>query len=456
MKPDPRRLSLLTVALITALSAGEAQAWPKLFKKKNQAPAAVPSGAERQSAEQAATSLLSQARTDEANGKDKAAIKGYETIVAKYPFTSMAPVAQFRIAAALEKEGKYEKAFEAYQKLISDYRQSPQFSEALDRQFNIAMLSREKRTGRTMGIKTRMSPDEVIVMLKKVISNAPQGGHAAEAQFEIAQIHEEEEQHDQAIAAFRKVAENYPNSALAADARSRIGQTYMAKVEDGTRDRSMVGKARDAAQEADLFGGMGPGMLSMNDIDDAAAENAYKTGVFYQKRGSYKAAMIYYADVLKNPGSPHYDEVRDRVNEMNAKEPGLANSMKNLALDSRSLAVPAAANLKNKGDYFGPPGPAPRQLANAATGPQMRSDYVPEVPLEPGDLPASPGAPDNSLLDPNALPPPDTTPVPPTVPEVPATPEPPRLDVAPPPVPVPAPDGPVEEKPAIPVEQPKN
>jgi len=454
MKTDWRRLSFLTTALIVTLAAGEAHALPKLFKKKNKSPDAVPAGAELKQAEMTAADIMAAARADEAAGREKAAMKGYESIVTKYPYSSMASEAQFRIAAALEQDRKFEDAFKAYQQLISRYRHSSQFSEALDRQYSIATLSRTKRTGRALGFKVRLSSEEVIGMLKQIIANAPQGVHAAEAQFEIAAIHDEEGQHDQAIAAYRKVADNYPSSKLAAEAKSRVSQTYMAKVKDGSRDRSNVARARDAADEASLFGDAPPDLLSMQGmIDETSADNSYSTGKFYQKRGNYKAAMMYYADILRNPGSAHYEDVRERVNEMNAKEPGLMESMKHLALDSRSLAVPAANNLKNKGDYFGPPGPAPRALANAARGPQMRSDYVPEVPLEPGDLPVTPGTPDNSLLDPSALPPPDTTP--PAVPEVPAAPEapePPRLDVAP--LPVPPPDGPVEEKPAIPVEQP--
>jgi outer membrane protein assembly factor BamD len=456
MKTDLRRLSLLTTAFIVILAAGDAQALPKLFKKKNKNPEAVPAGAELREADMIANDIMARARADEAAGREKAALKGYESIVSRYPYTSMAPEAQFRIAAALEQDRKFEDAFQAYQNLISRYRRSPQFSEAIDRQYGIATLSRTKRTGRTLGFKVRLSSEEVIAMLKQVIANAPHGVHAAEAQFEIAAIHEEEDQPDQAIAAYKKVADNYPTSPLAADARSRIGQTYMAKVEGGSRDRSNVSRARDAADEASLFGGVPPDLLSMQgSIDEAATESSYSTGKFYQKRGNYKAAMMYYADILRNPGSANYEEVRERVNEMKAKEPGLMESMKHLALDSRSLAVPASSNLKNKGDYFGPPGPpAPRALANAARSPEMRSDYVPEVPLEPADLPLTPGTPDNSLLDPTALPPVEPAP-PPAVPEVPAAPEPPRIDVAP--LPEPPPDGPVEEKPAVPVEeQPKD
>jgi outer membrane protein assembly factor BamD len=452
MRPDLRRVAFVATALCMALAQSEAHAFPKLFKKKNKAPATVPSGEQMRSAEIAAAELLSRARSDEAAGRDSAAMKGYEKIVATYPYTSMAPAAQFRIAAALEKNRKYEKAFEAYQTLITNYRQTPQFSEALDRQFGIAMQSRTEKTGRTLGFKSKIGSEEVVEMLKQVIASAPQGPHAAEAQFEIGRIHEEEEERDQAIAAYKKVVLNYPRSSLAREAQARIGQSYIAKVEEGNRDQSNVVKAREAIEEAQgLFPG-GPGdVMGTGVIDDAAAEGAYNTGKFYQKKGNFKAAMIYYSDVLKNPGSPHYEEVRDRVNDMSSRDPKLMDSVKNLALDTRSLAVPAAANLKGKAEYFGPPGPPPK-LVTSLRRPEMRNDYVPDTPLEPGDLPAVPGMPDNSLLDPNSLPPPDTTPLDAPMPEAPPALEPPALD---PPAPAPAP--PVEEKPALPAEeQPKS
>lgn len=456
MRPDSKRLAVLTLALTTAILQGHASAIPNPFKKKNKTVSSIPSGEQLRVAEMAAADLLAKARSDEAAGRDGAAMSGYRKIVTEYPYTSMAPAAQFRIAAALEKDDKFEKAFDAYQDLITGYRQTPQFSEALARQFGIAMQSRTEKTGRTLGFKSRLSPEDVVEMLRKVIASAPQGTHAAEAQFEIARIHEEEEQPDQAIAAYRKVVENYSHSPLAAEAQSKIGKTYMAKVTEGSRDQSNIVKAREATEEAiGLFPGGPDDMAGMEGaIDEAAAETAYTTGKFYQKKGNYRAAMIYFADVLKNPGSAHYEDVRDRVNEMTSRDPKLMDSVKGLSLDSRSLAVQAATDLKSKADYFGPPGPAPR-VATQLRRPAMRNDYVPYAPLEPGDLPTTPGTPDSSLLDPKALPPPDSGV--PAVPmeEGPVVPVPdPGADPAsaPPALPPPA-SIPFEEKPDIPVEE---
>ncbi|HWB06695.1 MAG TPA: tetratricopeptide repeat protein [Verrucomicrobiales bacterium] len=450
MKPDSRPLALVITALVLALAQQDAEAG--LFKKKNKS-ATVPAGEQLAAAESAADTLMAKARSAEEAGKDGAALDGYKKIVTTYPYSKAAPTAQFRIAAMYENNKKYEKAFEAYQELITTYRQTPQFSEALDRQFAIAMQGRTTKSRRFLGIKMHASAEDTVDMLNKVIASAPQGVHAAEAQFEIARIFEEEKDADKAIAAYRKVVENYPRSALAADAQSKIGRTYLSKVEKGNRDRANIDRAQDAVAEADLFGNRPPELLGMKGaIDDAAAESAYSTGRFYQKAGNYKAAMIYYSDVLRHPGAPHYEEVRERVNEMSSRDPKVMDSVKNLALDSRSLAVPAASDIKGRAEYFGPPGPAPRIAA--VRRPQMRNDYVPYAPLEPADLPNTPGTADPSLLDPNkGLPPPDgTAPAPAPIPDVPPALEPPALE------PLPAPEAPkAEEKPAAPAgEQPKS
>ncbi len=437
MKTDTVRVFLFTVGLCTLVAQGDAPAaWPKFFKKKNKAPATVPAGEALRTADINAAALMTKAREADGAGKEKAALDGYGKIVETFPYSSHAPAAQFRIAAALENDRKYQKAFEEYQKLISNYRQTPQFSEALDRQFSIAMMGRTEKVNRTFGIKSRLSPEDQISMLSRVISNAPQGSHAAECQYEVARVHEEEKERDAAIAAYRKVVSNYPRSPLAREAQLKVSETYMAKVEKGSRDASNAELAREANSEAEaLFGGMTPGG-SVDAIDDAETENAFKTGKFYQRKGKFQSAMIYYADVLKNPASPYYEEARDRANEMSLKDPSLKDSMKSLALNSQKLAVPATVDVKGLKNYFGPPGP-PIVGNSAQTSPAMRGDYLPLAPLEPGELPTNPGTPDPLLLDPNKLPLPDpNTPLPPV--EVPGV-ERPALD---PPL-----EGPVEEEP---------
>ena len=447
-----RPVILTVTAMISLLAATDASAGlPNPFKKKK-APTSVPGAAELRTAEMQASDLFSSASADEAAGREGAALNGYKKLVQSYPYTSFAPTAQFRIAAGLEKNGSYKKAFEAYQELLTNYRQTAQFAEAVDRQFGIARLSRTEKTSSVFGIKKKMDPAEIIEMLQTVVTNAPQGPHAPEAQMEIARIHEEEMSPDLAIEAYRKVVDEYPKSSFAAEAQTKVGENYISKVKDGSRDMSNVDKARDATEEAaSLFPTDGMGDLSgitgtKGAIDDAASEAAFTTGKFYEKKGNFRAAMMYYADVLRAPGSSHFEEVRERVAAMTANDPKLMGSLKGASISQADLAVQAPADLKSKAEYFGPPAPVAKN-STVIRRPRMRpGDLIPITPLEP-ELPGSgsPGtAPDSSLLDPTL--PMDNTPT--TEPLNPAPELPPATDA---PMTEPAlPTPPVEPMPEIP------
>jgi tetratricopeptide (TPR) repeat protein len=492
MMNAPLRSHVLSTALAVALSVAmmptPASAIPNPFKKKK-ATVSVPASEELRANEIRAADMYAAAQRDEAGGKRGAAMDAYRKIVEVYPYTSMAPAAQFRIGAGYEAEEKFVRAFEAYQELNDSYRQSPQFSEALERQFRIAMMGRSERISSVFGIKKKLDYEKLVEMLQSVIDNAPQGPNAAEAQMEIAKVYEEEQLADQSITAYKKVADTYPRSPMAAEAAAKVGEGYLEKIRDGSRDMSNVVRAAEATEEAQsLFPTAtipdGTDLSATSDaIGEAAAEASYKTGRFYEKKGNYRAAMIYYADVLKAPGSSHFEEVRDRVNEMSTRDPKILSSAKNLAVNAKELAVPAAVDVKSKPGYFGPPAPVAKVASTKIRKPQMRSgEFMPIIPIEEPDLPNSPPTgtiPDNALLDTGTTPTPDMgapgmTAPDLSLPEVPASLEPmpaPTGDALPPlpgeappavetimpaePVPAPMPEAPTEapvEPPPAPIE----
>jgi len=466
--PTRHLLCSLTAAVIVA-AAADAAAFPNPFKKKE--PTAAPAAPELRMAEIEAGDLLRQAQDAEAAGKSGAAASSYKRVVDRYPLTSFAPMAMFRLASTYEREGKFSKAFETYQELVDTYKQSAQFSESIDRQIAIATQSRTEKLGSFMGIPKKLDRSEQIDMFQKVISNAPRGRRAAEAQFEIAKIHEEEDETDLAITAYKKVVEDYPASPLAADAQTKVSKKLIGKFEDGSRDTSNIERARAAADQASgLFPDMSTSALSETraKVDEITAENAWKTGKFYEKQGNYRAALVYYSDVLRAPGSPHFSEARERINDMTAKDSKLVGAVPAVAVTAKDLAVPAAVDVKGKPGYFGPP-PPPVRLASAIRKPKMRSggsDQIPITPLEEPDLPTSSGRllkPDDSLLNPGSstpapvapgpgdLVPGDTLPAPGTSLE-PALPQPEMPTLPPPSEPVlPAPTEPVVPAPDVPV-----
>ncbi|MDB6071961.1 MAG: hypothetical protein JWL81_3132 [Verrucomicrobiales bacterium] len=458
------RFLLCTLTSAVILSAGSATAFPlNPFKRKE--PTTAPAPTELRQAELSAGDLLRLAQDQEAAGKSGAAASNYKKVVEKYPLTSFAPMAQFRLASAYERDGKFSKAFDTYQELIDTYKQSAQFSEAIDRQSAIATQARSEKLGSFFGIPKKLDRTEQIEMFEKVIANAPRGRRAAEAQFEIAKIHEEDEATDLAIAAYRKVVEDYPNSPQAVDAQAKVAKGLLGKVEGGSRDASNLEKARIAAdQAAGLFPDTTmPDMASTRaQVDELSAENAWKTGQFYEKQGKYRAALVYYSDVLRAPGSPHFAEARERINDMTAKDSTLIESVPSVAVTSKDLAVPAGVDLKSKPGYFGPPAP-PAKIASLLRKPKMRTsgDQIPITPLEEPDLPSGsdrPLKPDDSLLNPGStpaapgdllpgdMPAPDSTSLePPSLPSTPETPALPAPSEPAAPLPPPSePEAPVE------------
>lgn len=404
------RLLLCTFTSAAVLAAsGDALAFPNLNPFKKKQPTSAPAPTELRAAEIEAGDLLRQAQDQEAAGKEGAAAASYKKVVDRYPLTSFAPMALFRLASAYERDGKFSKAFETYQELVDTYKQSAQFSEAIDRQSAIASQARSEKLGSFLGIPKKLDRSQQLEMFEKVIANAPRGRRAPEAQFEIAKIHEEDNNPDLAIAAYRKVVDDYPASPLAAEAQAKVTKGYLGKVEDGSRDTSNLDKARVAAdQAAGLFPDTSMPDLAATrvQVDEISAENAWKTGQFYEKQGNYRAALVYYSDVLRAPGSPHFAEARERINDMTTKDSTLIDSVPAVAVTAKDLAVPATIDLKSKAGYFGPPAP-PARVATLLRKPRMRtgSDQIPITPLEEPDLPTGTDRmlrPDDTLLNPGS------------------------------------------------------
>lgn len=466
-RASSRFLLCTFTAAAVAATPSSALAFPNPFKRK--APLTAPAAPELQADERAAGDLLRQAQDQEAAGKSGAAVATCKRIIDRYPLTSFAPMALFRLASAYERDGKFKKAFDTYQELVDTYKQSAQFSEAIDRQIAIATQSRSEKLGSFLGIPKKLDPSEQLEMFEKVIANAPRGRRAPEAQFEIAKVHEEENAPDLAIAAYQKVVEDYPSSPLAAEAQAKISKGYLGKIEEGSRDASNIEKARLAADQAvGLFPSTSLPDLSSTrlQVDEISAENAWKTGRFYESRGNYRAALVYYSDVLRAPNSAHFSEARERINAMTAKDAGLLESIPASSLAAQNLAVPAATDLKSKPGYFGPPAPAAR-VASILRQPKMRPtrDQIPITPLEEPDLPtgSEPGRkPDDSLLNPAApAAPGDLLPGDPLPPAGSPAPEPPALPAAGEPSALPPPSEPNLPAPSEPVapaapRQPKN
>lgn len=376
------------VSFLTLTSQSSAL-WPFSGKKDR----VVPVDSERESQELAASALLSQARQAENAGKVSKAQGLYQSIVKRYPFTKSAAEASFQNAVIIRHNGKMDDAFNALQKFILSYRDSPHFSEALEKQYEIAEEAKggKKQRGLLL-INMKMNSSEVIKFYETIIKNAPFGKYAPLAQFSIAEVQQDLKEKDKAVAAYQKVVENYPNTSQAAEAQFRIGSISNIAAQR-SEDASNLLAARDALR---TYIATNPGgdrkqetEMILHQVNTAEANQSLTVAKFYQRTGKTKAAAIYLNEALKF-GSPEVSaQARTMLSQLAATDPdGVAGARKGPGQDYTALT---AENLKARDDYVGPLAP---DLARLSQKPKMRTgdDSFMPMPLTEPSLPPRPGA----------------------------------------------------------------
>ncbi len=445
----PRFLALTTAAGVLLAGQPSAFALFDLFKKPDKK---VPTASERQVQEGQAAALLAEARAAHSSGNSSRASGIYESIVKQYPFTQAAAEAAYARALLVRETGKLRKAFDAFQSFISDYRSSPRFTDALERQFEIAEEAKGGKKQRSkILIPMKLGSEDVVEMYRAIINNAPFGKFAPLAQFSIGEVYQDRGDKDLAVTAYQAVVDNYPNSKQAAEAQFRIGSVSNIAAQR-SEDRSNLTATRDALTSyvATNPSGdrAGEAEQILTQINAAEATQSLHVGKFYERMGKPKAAAIYYNEALKYGTAEASAEAREllaRLSQTNPEAMAATSGQPN-----QDFTVPAAVDLRGRDDYVGPPSP---ELAKLSEKPKMRADqddFMP-IPLQEPTLPTRPGG--GPATAPGTLLPPLDSPAPllpvPPAPAAPGAGIPPQppTEGAPP---LPVPPAPAEPAPAAP------
>ena len=161
---------------------------------------------------------------------------------------------------------------------------------------------------RLLGVKTFPSMVRAQQIFENIVKTAPFSKWAPLAQFYAGQALEKQGQPDEAIAAYQEVISRYPSDPTAADAQYQIGYVYL--VESRTaNDRSAADKSQEAFE--DFLSRYPTSEKAPQAQDNLKAlqahenSNAVNIAKYYDKKKKYKAAVIYYNEVIKEqPGTP--------------------------------------------------------------------------------------------------------------------------------------------------------
>jgi outer membrane protein assembly factor BamD len=233
--------------------------------------------------------------------------------------------------------------------------------------------------------------DAAVEIFASVVRTAPYGKYTARAQFDIGLCREKQGLPDAAITAYQAVIDKFPNEPVAADAQYQIGYLWYAAARAGTKDPNAVSRAKTGFQDF-LFRyprseKAQQARENLGRLENKATSDSFGIAKFYDKRRNYRAAVIYYNDVIRQqPGSPQGDEAKRRIDQLRSK-----------IGDAAVKEIEVAANAPKK---------KPRSMAEAG----VSHEGVPAMRTSPNDVaPLPPPEADVSLPPPASLAPDTTT-----------------------------------------------
>lgn len=341
--------------------------------------------------EKTAIAQLRKAETFESEGDAKRALSAYRGLVRKFPASSVAPKAQIKIGELSEKVGDYDFAFNAYGKYLSKYPRGEDFDKAVEGQFGIAKRFLEGERKRVFGMKTLPSMARAQEMFESIVKTAPFSRFAPLSQFNIGQALEKQGKTIEAIGAYQTVIVRYPSDPIAADAQYQIGYVHLKESRGGSADTAISNKAREAFED---FLARYPtsekaqqAKENLSTLAGHQTRGSYDIARFYDKQKNYKAAVIYYNEVIKQqPGSSDSELAKKRIEELKnlVGEDALRAGPERTETGQRAQArrkLQAQVDTANRPDYLGPPVSVPEEVAPEK--PKLRTS-----PQDIGPVPA--------------------------------------------------------------------
>jgi outer membrane protein assembly factor BamD len=389
-------IRVLLVFAVAAFLLPESSKASVVFKP-GQKPQYVSPGEEEISGD--AAELFQIGQTAEKEGNSKRAIRAYKTLVKRYPKDMLAAGALFRAAQLQEQLHLYTPAAESFAQLVEKYPSSPHFEEAIEAQFRVGEIYLNGKKLKVLGIPIASALDRAVTIFANVVRTAPYGKYTARAQFDIGLAREKQGANDAAIQAYQAVVDKFPNEPLAVDAQYQIGYIWFTAAQLGTKDAAAAANAKTAFEDF-LFHypkseKAAQARANLETLEHKQTANSYKVAKFYDKQKYYRAAVIYYNEVIRQqPGSSESNEAKKRIDQLRAK-------FGDAALQP---ALPLGQVSKKKGDMHGArtaesgsakPGPA----NNEAPLPTSQSDsslpppasLAPDTTTAPDPLLAPPG-----------------------------------------------------------------
>ncbi len=356
--------------------------------------------------EGSAAEQMRKAEKFEAENDPKSALAAYRGLVKRYGLSVIAPKAQLKVGILLERAGEYDDAYKAYETYLTKYPRGEDFEVVVESMYKIAKLFLDGEKKKLLGVRVASSMGRAQEMFEGIVKKAPFNKLAPLAQFNIGQALEKQGKYPEAMVAYQAVVTRYPTDAIADDAQYQIGYVRLKEYRDGSNDRAAAQKARESFED---FISRYPqsekvpqAQENLKTLEGGSTKSTLDIAKFYDKTRVYKAAVIYYNDVIKNqPDTAESTFAKNRIAELKAKvgEDALRAGPERAETGARAVSrrkLEAKVATSSRPDYVGPPVvvPEPIEPDEVAPSPRPKLRASPQNigPLPPSVEPALPEA----------------------------------------------------------------
>ena len=384
----------MAVIICTVPTAGALDlfGWKPFGEKKgaNAAPVVVRDSAAEQE--------LHRGEALETEGKLDSALKVFRGIVKSDSLTSAAPKAQYHIGHILERKGDYPTAFKAYSEYTTKYPSGTDFDAVIQGQFDIAKMYLGGKKTKVLGVPVAPAYKRAEEMFADIVKHAPFHRLAPLAQFSVGQALEKQTKTPEAIAAYKEVISRYPGDPVAHDAQYQLGYVQLKDAQAGSYNQQTRQQAVESFEEyvnrQPKSEKTAQARENIKVLTAAEVKNTMEIAKFYDKTKNYKAAAVYYNEVIRSvPGGADSDHARKRLGELkNIAGVDIAQTGPGKApngdMSFARRRAQAQVDVAGRPDFNGPYIPMPTLPDDGR--PRLRTPTGPFGPVGPAVEPALP------------------------------------------------------------------
>ncbi len=271
--------------------------------------------------ESAADQELHRGEALENSGRLDPALKVFRGIVKSEAVTPASAKAQFHIGHILERKSDYPTAFKAYSQYMTKYPNGTDFDAVIQAQFDIAKMYLGGKKTKVLGVPMAPAYKRSEEMFADIVKRAPFHRLAPMAQFNVGQALEKQTKVPEAITAYREVISKYPGDPVANDAQYQLGYVQLHETQTGSYNQQTRQRAVESFEEymnrQPKSEKTAQARENIKVLTAAEVKNTMEIAKYYDKTKNYKAAVVYYNEVLRSaPGGTESERARKRIDEL--------------------------------------------------------------------------------------------------------------------------------------------